>query len=173
MKLCRSLDLMLMTHIYLCWVKPKQPRLTVIGSNSSGRFGVHEDVIPQRGLGKVYQQARLPYLPGADYPTYRSQRTKSREGIPLVDADAPDSDNEKLVEMQDVHVKYGDKEVLGDWEQELGGQKRTGLSWTIRRGERWGVFGPNGMGQEAHKDLRIELTRDRIWKNNTYFFDLL
>lgn len=111
------------------------------------RFDISENVIPQRGLIKVYQAERTRYLPGSDNPTHRKQRTNSREGIPLVDADAPESNNEKLVEMQGVHVRYGDKEVLGDWEQEVRGQKKTGLSWTIRRGERWGVFGPNGSGK--------------------------
>lgn len=69
---------------------------------------------------------------------------ESREGIPMVDADVPVSTNEVLLEMQDICVRYGDKEILGTWEQELEGQKRKGLSWTVRRGERWGVFGPNG-----------------------------
>ena len=69
----------------------------------------------------------------------------------MVDADVPTSTNEAIVEMEGVCVRYGDKEVLGSWEQEVGGQAKKGLSWTIRRGERWGVFGPNGMCFVAHK----------------------
>ncbi len=75
----------------------------------------------------------------------------SREGIPLVDADVPASSNESLVEMQGVVVRYGDKEVLGSWEHESEGQTQKGLWWTIRRGERWGVFGPNGMCLVVHE----------------------
>lgn len=38
-----------------------------------------------------------------------------------------------LVEMKDVKIAYFGSEILSDF------------SWTIRRGERWGLFGPNGM----------------------------
>ena len=85
----------------------------------------------------------------------------------------PTSTNEAIVEMEGVCVRYGDKEVLGSWEQEVGGQEKKGLSWTIRRGERWGVFGPNGMCSVAHKGSQLGLTVTRIWKNNTPLSDLL
>ena len=91
----------------------------------------------------------------------------------MVDADVPTSTNEAIVEMEGVCVRYGDKEVLGSWEQEVGGQAKKGLSWTIRRGERWGVFGPNGMYLVAHKGIQLGLTVIRIWKNNTALSDLL
>jgi ABC-type molybdenum transport system ATPase subunit/photorepair protein PhrA len=51
---------------------------------------------------------------------------------------------EALVEMHDVCVKYGDKPALGGWREEVDGEAWEGLRWTVRRGERWGVFGPNG-----------------------------
>lgn len=54
------------------------------------------------------------------------------------------SAGEALVEMEGVQVKYGEKQVLGGWKEESGGHSRSGLWWTVRRGERWGVFGPNG-----------------------------
>lgn len=50
-----------------------------------------------------------------------------------------------LIEMKGVTVKYGDRTVLGGWRtrsREHG--PRSGLWWTLRRGERWGIFGPNG-----------------------------
>ena len=46
--------------------------------------------------------------------------------------------------MHDVCVKYGDKPALGGWREEVDGEAWEGLRWTVRRGERWGVFGPNG-----------------------------
>ncbi|KAK5658206.1 hypothetical protein OQA88_2181 [Cercophora sp. LCS_1] len=52
-----------------------------------------------------------------------------------------------LVEMEGCRVRYGDKVVLGGWSEEVDGQKRDGLHWTVRQGERWGVFGPNGSGK--------------------------
>ena len=52
--------------------------------------------------------------------------------------------NEALVEMKGVEVKYGDKQVLGAWQQKVDEQLKSGLWWTVKRGERWGIFGPNG-----------------------------
>jgi len=55
---------------------------------------------------------------------------------------------EPVVEMSGCAVKYGQKTVLGNWEQrDKGGTIRKGLHWTVRRGERWAVFGPNGSGK--------------------------
>ncbi|KAK1827658.1 P-loop containing nucleoside triphosphate hydrolase protein [Podospora conica] len=54
---------------------------------------------------------------------------------------------EPLVEMDGCVVRYGDKVVLGNWTEEREGRSRKGLFWTVRRGERWGVFGPNGSGK--------------------------
>ena len=54
---------------------------------------------------------------------------------------------EPLVEMQGAHVRYGTKSVLGNWAEEIDGIKKEGLWWTVRRGERWGIFGPNGSGK--------------------------
>lgn len=51
---------------------------------------------------------------------------------------------EPLIEMENVQVVYGDKQILGAWVQDVNGQPRQGLCWTVRRGQRWGVFGPNG-----------------------------
>ena len=51
---------------------------------------------------------------------------------------------EALVEMEGVQVKYGEKIVLGGWNQLIDGKRKPGLHWTVRRGDRWGIFGPNG-----------------------------
>ena len=127
--------------------------------------------IPQRGLTKLYQgeNARDRQVTRLD----DFKRDESRDGIPLIDSDLPTSTNEAIVEMEGVCVRYGDKEVLGSWEQEVGGQEKKGLSWNIKRGERWGVFGPNGMCLVVHKGSQLGLTVARIWKNNTPLFDLL
>ncbi|KAK4097005.1 2-dehydropantoate 2-reductase [Parathielavia hyrcaniae] len=58
-----------------------------------------------------------------------------------------ESSREPLIEMHGCKVKYGDKVALGNWTEERDGQKADGLHWTVRRGERWGVFGPNGSGK--------------------------
>ncbi|KAL2022624.1 hypothetical protein VTK56DRAFT_4968 [Thermocarpiscus australiensis] len=61
--------------------------------------------------------------------------------------EASQSLGEPLVEMNGCTVRYGDKVVLGNWTENRDGQTVTGLYWTVRRGERWGVFGPNGSGK--------------------------
>lgn len=56
-------------------------------------------------------------------------------------------DAEPLVEMDGCKVRYGDRVALGNWTQETSQGQKDGLVWTVRRGERWGVFGPNGSGK--------------------------
>ncbi|KAM3508616.1 hypothetical protein MY10362_001075 [Beauveria mimosiformis] len=54
---------------------------------------------------------------------------------------------EPVVEMDGCKISYKDKVVLGNWSQSINGHEKPGLVWTVRRGERWGVFGPNGSGK--------------------------
>lgn len=70
----------------------------------------------------------------------------SRDGIPLTDKDASKTacNSEPLVEMENIQIKYHGKPVLGGWTEFVDGREREGLWWTVRRGERWGIFGPNG-----------------------------
>ncbi|KAF2719083.1 P-loop containing nucleoside triphosphate hydrolase protein [Polychaeton citri CBS 116435] len=57
----------------------------------------------------------------------------------------PPSSGEALVEMQGVQVSYGDKTVLGAWQQPSA--PSPGLYWSLHRGQRAGVFGANGSGK--------------------------
>jgi len=91
--------------------------------------------IPQRGVPTVF---------GAWRHVNEKNFSQSREGLPLRELRASEQAGEALVEMHDVCVKYGDKPALGDWKQEFNDKKRDGLWWTVKRGERWGVFGQNG-----------------------------
>ena len=53
---------------------------------------------------------------------------------------------EPLVEMNGIKVSYGDRHVLGNWqnENESDTEKQQGLWWSVNRSERWAIFGPNG-----------------------------
>ena len=51
---------------------------------------------------------------------------------------------EPVVQMKNVVVKYGDREILGGWNKDSDTGTGAGLDWTVRKGQRWGVFGPNG-----------------------------
>jgi hypothetical protein len=70
----------------------------------------------------------------------------SRDGFPFIDkrSKRPIEENDPLVEMENVQIKYGQKQVLGGWKEKVNGVDRQGLWWTIRKGERWAIFGPNG-----------------------------
>lgn len=77
------------------------------------------------------------------HATESSQHAAASHSLKPINPDA-----EPLIEMDGCKVKYGDKCVLGNWTQQTDdGQQKDGLIWTVRRGERWGVFGPNGSGK--------------------------
>ena len=67
-----------------------------------------------------------------------------------------ESSGEALVEMNGVQVRYGQKTVLGGWSKDGGSKDQGGLWWTVRRSQRWGIFGPNGTGPA---DLTISLAQ--------------
>lgn len=73
----------------------------------------------------------------------------SRDAFPAFDTHLP-TIGSPIVELAGVQVRYGNKTVLGAWENDSSSdspQPSEGLHWTVRRGERWGVFGPNGSGK--------------------------
>ncbi|KAL8685365.1 MAG: hypothetical protein Q9224_005846, partial [Gallowayella concinna] len=103
--------------------------------------GPKSEVFDALGIEKTaYKPASSAGVTGIKGPS------QSREGLPLQD-ESPKSVGQPIVEMRDVCVKYGDKVVLGNWQEDINGEQRQGLQWTVRRGERWGIFGPNGSGK--------------------------
>jgi ABC-type molybdenum transport system ATPase subunit/photorepair protein PhrA len=87
----------------------------------------------------------------------------SRDGFTADPTPVPPP-GESLIEMKGVNVKYNDKSVLGNWKQEVDGELKDGLWWNVCRGQRWGVFGPNG-DYCAHYNwdhqLKYEQVRER------------
>ncbi|KAK0274173.1 hypothetical protein LTR35_007046 [Friedmanniomyces endolithicus] len=60
---------------------------------------------------------------------------------------------EALVEMCGIRVAYGDKVVLGDWKQSVTGGEKPGLWWSLHRGQRCAILGPNGSGKTTMLSL--------------------
>jgi ABC-type molybdenum transport system ATPase subunit/photorepair protein PhrA len=60
---------------------------------------------------------------------------------------------EPIIEMRGVQVSYGSKTVLGNWTQTVDGRATEGLWWNLHRGQRYGIFGPNGSGKTTMLSL--------------------
>ncbi len=125
---------------------------SVQGETCSALLGARNNSVPpstweDSGTQKNSQES----LKVQDFPAKHSTdvlhiRSHSREGIPLYDVKPPKI-GEAIVEMENVLVKYGEKKVLGGWKHDMKGLSSEGLRWIVRRGERWGIFGPNGQLQ--------------------------
>lgn len=62
-----------------------------------------------------------------------------------------------LVHMEDIHVRYGEKQVLKH------------INWTIREGEKWLLQGPNGSGKSTLLSL-INGDHPQAYANEIYLF---
>ena len=78
-----------------------------------------------------------------------SQGSKDNFLSKKIGAGTPTPEIEQAVADKDaIPTGSSDKRILGAWSERAEGTERVpreGLHWTVRRGERWGVFGPNGM----------------------------
>lgn len=99
--------------------------------------------------GGLVEDKRMPVAALADVGRVLGQSTggQSQTTQSTTQQAATNSNAEALVEMEGCRVRYGDKVALGNWAQDTPDGSKGGLYWTVRRGERWGVFGPNGSGK--------------------------
>jgi molybdate transport system ATP-binding protein len=63
-----------------------------------------------------------------------------------------------IVRMDNVHITYGDKEILKN------------VDWQIKQGERWALLGPNGAGKSTLLSL-INGDNPQAYANNIILFD--
>lgn len=121
----------------------------VSGGNPSSEFhmpahSMHEVGRSLTSNGIVQPE---PFKPRTGkHDSNQASTPSSRDGYKMEDSE-PLEIGEPLVEMEGARVTYGTKSVLGNWTQEVNGSPKDGLWWTVRRGERWGIFGPNGSGK--------------------------
>lgn len=123
-----GVQLLLVSHR----VEELLPQITHVLGLRGGRVlwrGPRRRTLTPRNLRRLYGAAGPRAEPGA-----------GGAGPPAVlpaAAPPPAAQAEVLVQMRDVRVRYGDKTVL------------EGLTWTMRRGERWCIRGPNGSGKST------------------------
>lgn len=75
--------------------------------------------------------------------------------------------------MEGVKIKYGQRVILGDWTQKVNGRNQEGLWWSVRRGQRWGLFGPNGNDCASIFALPFGLTLIQDRERVHFFLSLL
>ncbi|KAJ4985880.1 ABC transporter [Stagonosporopsis vannaccii] len=112
--------------------------------SSSSSHDLDPKLVELREVGRHLSERGDFETDGVDDST--SPDALSRDGYKKVDDTRPPI-GEAIVEMQGVNIKYGRNSVLGDWTQTIDGSDHPGLHWTVRRGQRWGIFGANGSGK--------------------------
>jgi ABC-type molybdenum transport system ATPase subunit/photorepair protein PhrA len=103
-------------------------------------------VLAQGKKPSVLQDSSSSFMHSIIADSSSSETTKlSRDGFPQ---QAPAlTPGEVVIAMNGVKVSYGTKTALGDWKQDVDGQDQSGLWWSLRRGQRAGIFGANGSGK--------------------------
>ncbi|KAF2143915.1 uncharacterized protein K452DRAFT_317329 [Aplosporella prunicola CBS 121167] len=101
---------------------------------------------------KSVENTRSAFLNrGAKVPKTDKELINTRDGWPRHSHEVDIPIGEPLMQMEGVKVAYGDKVVLGDWQQPK--KDTPGLWWEVRRGERWGILGSNGCGKTTLASL--------------------
>ncbi len=80
-----------------------------------------------------------------------------QQALPAFLKEAPASPSDTMVQMENIHVCYGDKVVL------------KGINWTVRTGEKWLLQGHNGSGKSTLLSL-ITGDHPQAYANNISLF---
>lgn len=105
----------------------------------------------------TYTRNAYTALPSAtttipDMPTIDTDRITALTGTYAV------PDFRYIVEMEDIHVQYGENVILH------------GINWTIRPNEKWALLGPNGAGKSTLLSL-INADNPQAYANKLRLFD--
>ncbi|KAI0023116.1 P-loop containing nucleoside triphosphate hydrolase protein [Xylariomycetidae sp. FL0641] len=111
-------------------------------------FAGTAEELPTMAVRNVVQVGRTLTAKGiVGEPIMGDEATKTADSVMVPEGTTTRKIGEPLVEMDGCQVQYSGRIALGNWKQEVKGQEKEGLVWTVRRGERWGIFGPNGSGK--------------------------
>lgn len=73
----------------------------------------------------------------ADQFAMSKEAPRQKKALPYFLQRAPKRSADTLIQMENINVKYGDKQVLYD------------VNWTVQAGEKWLLQGPNGSGKST------------------------
>src|SRR3546814_160202 len=85
------------------------------------------------------------------------EETRIKKALPYFLQQAPDISAKSMVRMNNVNVKYGDKQVLHN------------VSWEVKAGEKWLLQGPNGSGKSSLLSL-INGDHPQAYTSDIYLF---
>ena len=88
----------------------------------------------------------------------RKDKIDQRELANLLNSKNTNQTFEWIVKMDNIHIRYGDKQVLKD------------VDWHIKQGERWALLGPNGAGKSTLLSL-INADNPQAYANDIILFD--
>lgn len=106
--------------------------------------GKRHDILTREQMGRLYDEKKIISFP----PVRRSVS----DGI-----NSSSQNQEILVEMKGVAVKYGDVQIIDH------------LNWMLKRGENWAIVGPNGSGKTTLLSL-IAGDHPQAYANEIYLF---
>ena len=113
-----------------------------------------QDTVPDWITDVIYLNPKLQIAAQGKKKSVKKSTNKPRASPSSVEitqttSSEPADLREPVVEMKNVIVRYGDREILGGWNKDSDTGTGAGLDWTVRKGQRWGVFGPNGIQRQT------------------------
>ncbi|KAI9683584.1 MAG: hypothetical protein M1829_004887 [Trizodia sp. TS-e1964] len=133
------------THVLCLW---PNCQLGYRGSraNTKHRLNKNSDWNPKHQLAHAERAKTLAKILAK--PKSIDLTKPKNKNHPLENDDTPAKEQqEPLVEILGVKLKYAEKTVLGSSRQTINGERKEGLWWNVMPGERWGLFGPKGSGK--------------------------
>ncbi|OQO09573.1 hypothetical protein B0A48_04975 [Cryoendolithus antarcticus] len=126
-----------------------QPKVVIsLRPEDSVPHWINYTVMVDEGL-RVVKQGEKNVIQQSGTSTPSTAQQLSRDGLSQQLPSPPPG--EAVIEMTGVRVSYGSKTVLGDWHKPE--FPSPGLHWSLHRGQRAGIFGPNGSGKTTMLSL--------------------